>query len=148
MEDSTNSFNTLMTTKRVEEKGQAYIRVGRLLTLIGLITFASCLFLTIILALAEADEEVLYIFAALGGIGITLLSPGLFFYFFGLHIFTLARIANNTDSGINTTNNSNSREVYSTEPSATEVNTPNYDELLKIGVISKEEYDILTSGGK
>ena len=74
-------------------------------------------------------------------------NTGLFFYFFGLHIFTLARIANNTDSGINTTNNSNSREVQSTEPSATEVNTQNYDELLKIGAISKEEYDILTSGG-
>lgn len=149
MENSTSRFNTLMTSKRAEEKGQAYIRVGRILSLIGLITFAASLFLTLILALAEVDEEVLYIFVALGGIGLSLLSAGLFFYFFGLHLFALARIAVNTEPSNNSAvNNYTSREALSANPSVAGANPHQYDELLRIGAISKEEYDILTSGSK
>jgi hypothetical protein len=100
-----------MTSEKVESKGQALIKAGRLLMVIGL--FAVGLFLLILLIAAAINGrtgiayalafdfdgyEIGIPFMALSYLGMAMGLCGLPIYISGLNLFTLARIAVNTEN--------------------------------------------------
>ena len=99
-----------MTSEKVESKGQALIKVGKLCMITGL--FATALFFLILLvaAVINGGTGILYAlafdfdgyefgipFMVLSYIGMVLGILGLPIYISGLNLFTLARIAVNTE---------------------------------------------------
>ena len=99
-----------MTSEKVESKGQALIKVGRLCMVIGLCAFGLFLFILLIAALINGGTGIVYAlafdfygyefgipFMALSYLGMLMGISGLPIYISGLNLFTLARIAVNTE---------------------------------------------------
>ena len=99
-----------MTSEKVESKGQALIKAGRLCMVIGLCAFGLFLFILIIAAVINGSTGVLYAlafyfdgyefgvpFMVLSCLGMLIGICGLPMYISGLNLFTLARIAVNTE---------------------------------------------------
>lgn len=150
MEKLTNFLTSPMTSKKVEQKGQGFINLGRLFGLIGVISFALWFISTVIALIAgnyfidvlilEFDSDFAKVIFVICYLGTTIGFFGIPLYFTGLKLFTLGRIAVNTE-GLK--NNRPACDSTSTTPTD---NTPvNYEELLNAGLISFEEYNALTS---
>ena len=99
-----------MTSEKVESKGQALIKVGRLCMFIGLCAFGLFLFILLIAAAINGGTGIVYAlafnfrgyefgipFMALSYLGMLMGISGLPIYISGLNLFTLARIAVNTE---------------------------------------------------
>ena len=99
-----------MTSEKVESKGQALIKVGRLFMVIGLCAFGLFLFILLIAAAINGGTGIVYAlafnfrgyefgipFMALSYLGMLMGISGLPIYISGLNLFTLARIAVNTE---------------------------------------------------
>ena len=99
-----------MTSEKVESKGQALIKSGRLCMVIGLCSLGLFLLILIIAALINGSTGIVYAlafdfdgyefgipFMALSYLGIVIGLCGLPIYISGLNLFTLARIAVNTE---------------------------------------------------
>ena len=99
-----------MTSEKVESKGQALIKAGRLCMVIGLCALGLFLFILLIAALINGGTGIVYAlafdfdgyefgipFMALSYLGMLMGISGLPIYISGLNLFTLARIAVNTE---------------------------------------------------
>ena len=99
-----------MTSAKVEAKGQALINAGRICMLIGLCAFGLFLFILLIAAAINGGNGVIYAlafdfrgyefgipFMVLSYLGILTGLCGIPIYISGLNLFTLARIAVNTE---------------------------------------------------
>ena len=105
------NFFENMTSKKVESKGQALIKGGRLCIGIGLCAFGLFLVILLIAAAINGGEAILYAlafdfsgyeigipFMVLSYLGMAIGLCGLPVYISGLILFTLARIAVNTEN--------------------------------------------------
>lgn len=99
-----------MTSEKVESKGQALIKVGRLCMVIGVFAIGLFLFILLIAGAINGAIGIKYAlafkfrgyefgipFMALSYLGMVLGLCGLPIYISGLNLFTLARIAVNTE---------------------------------------------------
>ena len=100
-----------MTSEKVESKGQSLIKAGRLCIVIGLCALGLFLFILIIAALINGSTGIACAlafdfdgyefgipFMALSYFGMVIGLCGLPLYISGLNLFTLARIAVNTEN--------------------------------------------------
>lgn len=100
-----------MTSKEVEAKGQSLIKVGRLCMVIGLCALLLFLLILVVAGLINGSKGVTYAlafnfrgyefgipFMALSYFGMLIGICGLPLYISGLNLFTLARIAVNTEN--------------------------------------------------
>ena len=99
-----------MTSEKVESKGQSLIKAGRLCMLIGLCALAMFFLILIIAAMINGGTGIIYAlafdfdgyefgipFMVLSYLGMLVGICGLPIYISGLNLFTLARIAVNTE---------------------------------------------------
>ena len=99
-----------MTSKRVEEIGQSFIKAGRYCMTIGLYSLGLFLLILLIAAVVNGATGILYAlafdfdgyeigipFMGLSYMGMMFGILGVPMYFIGLNIFALGRIAHNTE---------------------------------------------------